>query len=224
LSGGRPEPTPEARPSGRRSALAVDVEKCYAIHFRRRPGLVQKLVAWTWHFELQCVAVYRLGQWAFRIFARSRLLGLGPVAVYIVLQYLVRLLHRVEISQRAHIAPGLYLGHAATILIGPTTIGANCSVGHNVTIGYGVGAQRPGLPVIGNDVWIGPGATLTGAITVGDGATIGAGAIVSQDVPPGALVMGNPARVVLASYDNRRVLGYPATERAVGPPAEGVAP
>jgi len=50
---------------------------------------------------------------------------------------------------------------------------------------------------IGNDVWIGHNAILLpGVTTVGDGAVIGAGAVVNRDVPPYALVIGNPGRVV----------------------------
>ncbi|MGH9103759.1 MAG: CatB-related O-acetyltransferase [Acidimicrobiales bacterium] len=50
--------------------------------------------------------------------------------------------------------------------------------------------------LIGNDVWVGVGASILGGITVGDGAVIGSGAVVVGDVPPYAVVLGNPARVV----------------------------
>jgi acetyltransferase-like isoleucine patch superfamily enzyme len=49
--------------------------------------------------------------------------------------------------------------------------------------------------VIGNDVWIGDGVTIMSGVTVGDGAIIGAGSIVREDVPPYAIVVGNPAVV-----------------------------
>ncbi|RKS80165.1 transferase family hexapeptide repeat protein [Motilibacter peucedani] len=55
--------------------------------------------------------------------------------------------------------------------------------------------------VIGNDVWIGQGAVVVGPVTVGDGAIVGAGAVVSRDVPPYAVVAGNPAQVVRYRYD-----------------------
>jgi acetyltransferase-like isoleucine patch superfamily enzyme len=53
-----------------------------------------------------------------------------------------------------------------------------------------------GPTVIGNDVWIGYGATVLSGVTVGHGAVLGARAVVSQSVPPYAVVVGNPARIV----------------------------
>lgn len=50
--------------------------------------------------------------------------------------------------------------------------------------------------VIGNDVWIGHGATLLSGVTIGDGSAIGACSLVTRDVPPYAIVAGNPAQVV----------------------------
>jgi acetyltransferase-like isoleucine patch superfamily enzyme len=58
------------------------------------------------------------------------------------------------------------------------------------------GSLRSRPLVIGSDVWIGYGATLLGAVTVGHGAIIGAGAVVATDVPPFAVVIGNPSRVL----------------------------
>ena len=55
-----------------------------------------------------------------------------------------------------------------------------------------------GLPdtVIGHDVWIGHGALILPGVTLGHGAIIGAGAVVAGDVPPYAIVAGNPARQI----------------------------
>jgi len=50
--------------------------------------------------------------------------------------------------------------------------------------------------IIGNDVWIGHNVTIMGGVSVGNGAVIGSGAIVTKDIPPYAITVGNPAKVI----------------------------
>ncbi len=61
--------------------------------------------------------------------------------------------------------------------------------------------QSRGDTNIGHDVWIGNRATILPGITVGNGAVIGTGAVVSKDVPPFAIVVGNPARLIRYRFD-----------------------
>jgi hypothetical protein len=56
--------------------------------------------------------------------------------------------------------------------------------------------RRGDRVVLGNDVWIGHGAVVLAGVTIGDGAAIGAAAVVSRDVPPFAIAVGVPARVL----------------------------
>ena len=53
----------------------------------------------------------------------------------------------------------------------------------------------PGI-TIGNDVWIGDGAFIKNGVTIGDGAIIGARAVVTKDIPPYAIVVGVPAKIL----------------------------
>ena len=55
--------------------------------------------------------------------------------------------------------------------------------------------------IIGNDVWIGANATIMRGVTIGDGAIIGAGAVVTSDVPPYAIVVGVPGKVLRYRFD-----------------------
>lgn len=62
--------------------------------------------------------------------------------------------------------------------------------------------RSKGDVIIGNDVWIGTDATLLSGVKIGDGAVIGAKSVVVKDVPPYAIVAGNPARVIKMRFDN----------------------
>jgi serine O-acetyltransferase len=93
---------------------------------------------------------------------------------------------------------GTYFAHPYEVTVNaPTRWGTGCIVRQNVT----VGARRtndgtePGA-VIGNRVHFGAGCIVLGPVTIGDDAVIGAGAVVLQNVPPGAVAVGNPARVL----------------------------
>jgi serine O-acetyltransferase len=91
------------------------------------------------------------------------------------------------------IGPGLFISHGQGTVLSAERIGANLWVHQGVTIGWDYqGARRP---VIGDNVFIGAGAKILGAVTVGDGARIGANAVVVCDVPAGATAVGIPARV-----------------------------
>lgn len=59
--------------------------------------------------------------------------------------------------------------------------------------------------VIGHDVWIGSGASLLSGVSVGNGAVVGASSVVACDVPPYAIVVGNPARVVRRRFSDEQV-------------------
>ncbi len=60
---------------------------------------------------------------------------------------------------------------------------------------------------IGNDVWIGLDVTIISGVTIGDGAILGARSVVTKDVPPYAIVGGNPARVIRYRFDSRTIDG-----------------
>ncbi len=62
-----------------------------------------------------------------------------------------------------------------------------------------------GDTIVGNDVWIGYDATILPAVSIGDGAIIGAKAVVTKDVPPYAVVGGNPAKILYRRFDEKTI-------------------
>jgi serine O-acetyltransferase len=94
------------------------------------------------------------------------------------------------------IGPGFYIGHYGGIWISPlATLGANCNVGPNVVIGV-AGKGRTKGPTLGDRVWIGPGAVITGEIKVGAGCVVAANSFVTGNFPENAVLIGVPARVL----------------------------
>ena len=70
--------------------------------------------------------------------------------------------------------------------------------------------KHKGCPVIGNEVYIGPGAKIVGNVTIGNNVAIGANAVVTSDIPNNACVGGVPAKIISMNgaegYVNRKVL------------------
>ena len=81
------------------------------------------------------------------------------------------------------------------------SIGDDCAISHDVTImdsdAHELNGNRNTRPIhIGNHVWVGTKVTILNGVNIGDGAVIAAGAVVTHDVPEGALVGGVPAKVI----------------------------
>ena len=97
------------------------------------------------------------------------------------------------IGRGAEFGPGFVLIHATGVVINGRVVGGeNVFIEHQVTIG----AERRQSPRIGSNVFIGAGAKIIGEITLGDHSRVGANAVVLDDVPAHATVVGIPAKVV----------------------------
>jgi len=130
-----------------------------------------------------------------------------------------------EIGRYSYFKPGGVLRN--------TTIGAFCHIGHNVRIGQGGGHRLDlvgsyplsyrvtntikdsnndptgGEPIqktiIGNDVYIGSEVTIMSGVTVHDGAVLGYQSLVTQDVPPYAVIFGSPAKIHRSRFNDEQI-------------------
>jgi serine O-acetyltransferase len=107
--------------------------------------------------------------------------------------------------------PGLAITHPGTIIVNPQAkIGANCRIHPGVIIGIGAGRSEK-LPVICDNVFIGPGAKIFGNIIIADGIAVGANSVVNSSfLEPGITIAGCPARKV-SSKGSKNIL-VPATQ------------
>jgi serine O-acetyltransferase len=122
----------------------------------------------------------------------------------------------IEIHPGATIGRRVFIDHGMGLVIGETSeVGDDVTLHQGVTLG-GTGKERGKRhPTLGNNVYVGVGAKILGAVTIGDSARIGAGAVVLNDVPANATAVGVPAKVVVfrePDGSNRRVEHLPDPE------------
>jgi len=115
---------------------------------------------------------------------------------YFVAFRVLRLITGIHLDPATRILAGFYIGHHGGIWISPlAVIGAHCNVAHEVTIGL-AGHNRWSAPVLGDRVWVGPNATISGPVRVGSGAVVAANPPVVSNIPENAVTIGVPARVI----------------------------
>jgi serine O-acetyltransferase len=184
------------------SAFIADLRRCG--DFEQRGGAVWRLFADS--YGLQALLVYRLGRWLLRARGSCYLWPLLPVCwpIYYLLSRCVWVAYDIRLELSADIGPGFYIGHFGAIRVRRCRIGANCSIAHLTHISA---AAKGRGPVIGDRVWIGAHARIIGPHRIGSDATVGAGTVIQRDIPERVLCLGNPARLVMRNYDNRRILG-----------------
>jgi len=134
--------------------------------------------------------------------------------------------HSITILKRAYVSDDCSIGSYSFIgfnsLISKSNIGRFCSIASNVNIGHG---EHPlhhistsGFFVddsyeiltekectIENDVWIGVGSTIKRGVTIGTGAVVGANSFVNKDVPPYAIVVGSPAKIIRYRFEEKKI-------------------
>lgn len=152
---------------------------------------------------------------AFRLTAAARSGGghlVGRIATT-VYRVFVDWVMGIDLPPDVQVGPGLAIFHGTGLVVHSSTIiGSDVLLRHGVTLGaLGEGDAETTGPRIGDRVRIGAGAIVLGPIDVGDDAVIGAGAVVVRDVPPGATVVGNPARVVATTAGTASTAGSSST-------------
>lgn len=149
----------------------------------------------------RAMAVYRFGVWV-----RERRTGrriLFPI--YRTLYRYIRNHYGIELSHKTTVGANCRIVHQHGIVIHPKAVlGDNCVILQNVTIGAPSRERSSEAPTLGDRVFVGAGAVIVGRIRIGDDVKIGPNAVVTTNVPSGATVFGNPARVIPAPESKER--------------------
>ncbi len=91
------------------------------------------------------------------------------------------------------VGEGLFIQHGFATVIAAASIGKNCWINQQVTIGF---TSETDCPVIGDNVTISAGAKVLGGITIGNNSIVGANAVVVKNVPENCVVIGVPAYII----------------------------
>ena len=152
---------------------------------------------------LHAIGVYRFGHWLMK---KNFFLKILLEPIHAILYHRIRSKWGIEIDRAAEIGAGFYIGHHGGIAIsGLAKIGRNVNLSQLVTIGLSGQGNRRGAPVIGDNVYIAPGAKVFGKINVGNNVKIGANAVVHKDVPHNAVVVLDPGFKIISFKGNRAV-------------------
>lgn len=117
--------------------------------------------------------------------------------LFLLWQKIIEIITGISIPASVQIGHSCYIGHFGGIILNAkTVIGNNCNISQGVTIGIsGLEAHR-GVPVVGNDVYMGANAVIAGKISVGNHVLVGACSLVNSTVPDFSVVLGVPAIII----------------------------
>lgn len=171
--------------------LKQDLHRAYSL---AKGSRARKILECLRSPGVQAVVTYRMGQW----------LRTKPFPVRLLLKPFVSIQRHhlrgkwgIDIGPEAKIGPGFHIYHYGGIFIsGDVVAGEYLTITHDITLGYSRGKCRQGFPVLGNNVYIAPGAKIAGSIKIGDNVSIGANAVIERDIPDNAVVQIRPMLVV----------------------------
>ena len=137
--------------------------------------------------------------WAHRL--SHRLWRRGNKLLARIISQTMRLITGIEIHPGATLGHGFFIDHGMGVVIGETAeVGNNVTLYHGVTLGGTSLHKTKRHPTIGDNVVIGAGAKVLGAITIGNNSRIGANAVVIKSTPPDSVVVGVPGQVVIRDH------------------------
>jgi serine O-acetyltransferase len=137
------------------------------------------------------LVVYRFGRWRYRV--RPSPLRKFFSLIYKIWFKFTQIVTGIELPCEVEIGRNFVIDHFGGIVIsGYAKFGDNCRIRNGVVVGL-QRVDEPCAPVIGNNVDIGSGAKVLGAIKIGNNVVIGANAVVIRDVPDNCIAAGVPA-------------------------------
>ncbi len=164
-----------------------DIKGDYKAVFERDPAARSRMEVFLAYPGFHAIIIHRL---------THMLWNAGIPVIPRFFSHIGRFLTGIEIHPAARIGSGLVIDHGMGVVIGETAeVGENCLLYQGVTLG-GTGKEKGKRhPTLGNNVVIGAGAKILGAITIGDNVIIGANSVILKSVPHNSICVGVPGRI-----------------------------
>jgi len=163
--------------------LKEDIQNIFA----KDPAAKNTLEVVLCYPGLHAIWFHRIAHW----FNRKKMYTIARI-----ISHINRLITGIEIHPGAKIGRRFFIDHGMGVVIGETSeIGDDVLMYQGVVLGGTSLEKKKRHPTLENNVVIGSGTIVLGAINIGDNARIGAGSVVITDVPPNATVVGVPGRI-----------------------------
>ena len=138
--------------------------------------------------------------WAHRLSHKLWVGGFKLIARWV--SQTARGLTGIEIHPGATLGQNFFIDHGMGVVIGETAeVGDNVTIYHGVTLGGTSSKKIKRHPTLEDNVVVGAGAKVLGAITIGKGSRIGANAVVVKSSPPNSVIIGVPGQVLIRSHE-----------------------
>jgi|GEM_PF-2926612 len=182
-----------------RGTLHLMKQDFLRFYYRGGPTRARRVIHCLQSPGVRAALTYRFGHW---LLGQNFLVRLCLEVPYRLFIHCIRTRWGIDLARRAQIGEGLFIPHYGGIIVSSSAkIGRNVEISHGVTIGHSGQGDKRGVPVIGDNVFIGPGAMLIGKIHIGNNVKIGANAVIHKDVPDNAVAVLDPGFKII-SYQN----------------------
>ncbi|WP_375241417.1 serine O-acetyltransferase [Polaribacter sp.] len=145
---------------------------------------------------LWAICVYRISNHIYKS-KLPKMIKKPLLLISIIFQKWIEIITGISIPYSCTIGHSFYIGHFGGVIINSKAIiGNNCNISQGVTIGVSGREEKRGVPIIGNNNYIGANAVIAGKIIIGNNCSVAANSLVINDVDDNSTMLGVPAKVI----------------------------
>ncbi len=155
---------------------------------------VEKILKCYRQQGVHAIITYRFGQW---LLNKNILIRFFLTPIYLLQNHRMIAKWGISLNRKGKIGEGFFISHYGGIHISPNAIiGKHVNISQDVTIGISGQGDNRGCPMIGDYVYIAPGAKIFGKIKIGNNVKIGANTVIYKDIPDNCIVVLDGLKII----------------------------